>query len=48
MVSFVVQKLLSLIRSRAFIFAFVSINLVDGFQKILMQVMSECTAYVFL
>ena len=37
MVSFVVQKLLSLIKSHLFIFAFISITLGDGSKKILLQ-----------
>ena len=35
-VSFVVQKLLSFIRSRLFIFVFISITLGDGSKKILL------------
>ena len=40
MVSFAVKKLLSLIRSHLFIFAFVSITLADRFEKIPLQFMS--------
>ena len=48
MVSFAVQKLLSLIRSHLFIFVFIFITLGDGSKKILLQFRSECSAYVFL
>ena len=48
MVSFVVQKLLSLIRSHLFIFVFILITLGSGSNTILLQFMSECSAYVFL
>ena len=41
MVSFVVQKLLSLIRCHLFIFVFISITLGDGSKKILLQFMSK-------
>ena len=41
MVSFTVQKLISLIRSRLFIFAFISIALGDWPKKTLLQFMSE-------
>ena len=49
MVSFVVQKLLSLIRSNWFIFAFVSITLGDKAKKkkILLQVMSNIDLPMF-
>ena len=47
MVSFVVQKLLSLIRSHLFIFAFISITLGDGSYPAGVYV-RECFAYVFL
>ena len=48
-VSFAVQKLLSLIRSHLFIFAFVSFALGDRSKKILLWFMSESVpAYVFL
>ena len=40
MVSFVVQKLLSLCLSHLFIFAFISINLGGGTKKLLLQFMS--------
>ena len=40
-VSFVVQKLLSLIKSHLFIFPFISITLGDGSKKILLQFMSK-------
>ena len=42
MLSFAVQKLLSLIRSHLFISVFVSFTLEDGSKKIVLQVMSEC------
>ena len=48
MVSFAVQKLLSLIRSHLFIFGFIFITLGSGPKKILLQLMSECSACVFL
>ena len=48
MVSFAVQKLLSLIRSHLFIFVFISIIMGDRSKRILLQFMSECSAYVFL
>ena len=41
-VSFAVLKLLSLIRSHLFIFAFVSITLGDRLKKILLQFMLKC------
>ena len=41
MVSFALQKLLSLIRSHLFIFVFISIILGDGSKKILLRFMSE-------
>ena len=41
MVSFTVQKLLSLIRSHLFTFAFISITLGDRSKKILLQFMSK-------
>ena len=47
-VSFVVQKLLSLIRSHLFIFAFISITLGGGSQRIFLWFVRECSAYVFL
>ena len=43
MISFIVQKPLSLIRSHLFIFAFISITLGDGVTHV-----RECFAYVFL
>ena len=47
MISFVVQKLLSLIRYHLFIFAFVSSALGDRFKKnIAMIYVNECSAYV--
>ena len=46
MVSFEVQKLLSLIRSHLFIFAFISIAFGDWPEKILVRFMSDCFAYV--
>ena len=48
MVSFVVKNLFSLIRSSLFIFLFLFITLEDESQKILLQFMPECSAYVFL
>ena len=48
MVSFAVQRLLSLIRSHLFIFVFIFITLGDGLKKILLRFMSACSAYVFL
>ena len=49
MVSFAVQKLLSLIRSHLFIFAFVSFALGDGSKKNIAAIyVKECSAYVFL
>ena len=49
MSSFVVQKLLSLIRSHLFIFAFISITLGDGSKKnIVVVYVTECSAYVLL
>ena len=51
MVSFVVQKVLNLIRSHLFIFAFVSFALGDGSKKkkqIAAIYVKECSAYVFL
>ena len=47
-VSFAVQKLLSLIRFCLFIFVFISITLGDGLKWILLRFISECSAYVFL
>ena len=41
MISFAVQKLVSLIRSHWFIFAFISIALGDGPKKIFVKLMSE-------
>ena len=49
MSSFAVQKLLSLIRSHLFIFAFISIILGDGSKKnIVVAYVTECSAYIFL
>ena len=48
MVSFTVQKVLSLIRSHLFIFVCISFALGDHSKKILLQSVSECSAYVFL
>ena len=49
MVSFAMQKLLSLIRSHLFIFAFVSINLGDRSKKNIAAIyLKACSAYVFL
>ena len=47
MVSFAVQKLLSLIRSHLFIFVFISITLGDGLKKILLRFMSESVLPMF-
>ena len=41
MVSFALQKLLSLVRSHLFILVFISITLGDAFKKILLQFMSK-------
>ena len=46
-VSFIVQKLLSLIRSHLFIFVFISITLRDGSQRILLWFMSESVLPMF-
>ena len=48
MVSFAVQKLLSLIRSHLFIFVFIFITLRGGSRNILLWFMSECFSYGFL
>ena len=48
MVSFAVEKLLNLIRSYLHIFAFISFTQGDGSKNIMLQFMSECSAYVFL
>ena len=49
MVSFAVQKLLSLIRPNLFIFAFISIILGDGSKKNISVIyVQECSAYIFL
>ena len=49
MVSFAVQKLLSLIRSHLFIFVFIFITLGGGIEKDLAAIyVKECLAYVFL
>ena len=47
MVSFAVQKLLSLIRPHLFIFVFISIILIDGSKKILILFMSESVLPMF-
>ena len=47
MVSFAVQKLLSLIRSHLFIFVFIFIILGGGSEKILLQFMSKSVLPVF-
>ena len=47
MVSFAVQKLLSLIRSHLFIFVFIFITLRGGSKKILLLFMSESVLPVF-
>ena len=46
-VSFVVQKLLSLIQSHLFIFAFISITLEGGSKRILLCFMSESVLPMF-
>ena len=48
MVSFAVQKLLSLIRSHLVIFVYIFITLGGRSEKILLQFMSECSAHAFL
>ena len=48
MVSFAVQKLLSLIKSHWFIFVFISVTLVGGSKKILLWFMSKSVFPVFL
>ena len=48
-VAFAVQKLLSLIRSHLFIFAFISFTLGDGSKKNIAAIyVKECSAYIFL
>ena len=47
MVSFAVQKLLSLMRSQLFIFVFISITLGDGSKKILLRFMSKSVLPMF-
>ena len=47
MVSFAVQKLVSLIRSHFFIFTFTSLALGDWFKKILLRFMSENVLPIF-
>ena len=47
MVSFAVQKLLSLIRSYLFIFVSISITLGDGLEKILLRFISESVLPMF-
>ena len=48
-VSFAVQKLLSLIRSHLFIFAFIFVTLGDGSKEnIAVFYVKECSAYVLL
>ena len=44
MVSFAIQKLVSLIRPHLFIFVFISITLGDGWKKIMLRFKSECSA----
>ena len=49
MVSFAVQKLLSLTRFNLFIFVFISITLGDGSKKNIAAIyVKECSAYIFL
>ena len=47
-VSFAVQKLLSLIRSHLFTFVFISITLGGGSEDLALIYVIECSAYVFL
>ena len=47
MVSFAMQKLLSLTRSHLFIFAFISFTLEDGSKKTLLQFMSKSVLPMF-
>ena len=47
MVSFAVQKLLSLIKSHLFIFVFISFTLGGGSKKILLWFMSKCVFPMF-
>ena len=47
MASFVVQRLLNLIRSHLFIFVLVSITLEDRSKKLLLWFMSKCVLYMF-
>ena len=47
MVSFAVQKLLSLIKSHSFIFLFISVTLGGGSKKILLWFMSKCVFPMF-
>ena len=47
-VSFDVQKLLSLIRSHLFTFVFISITLGGGSEDLALIYVIECSAYVFL
>ena len=47
LISFAVQKLLSLIWSHMFIFAFISIILGNGSEKILLQFVSKSVLTVF-
>ena len=47
-VSFAVQKLLSLIKSHLFTFVFIFIALVGGSKKILLKFISGYSAYIFL
>ena len=47
MISFVVHKLLSLIRSHLFNFYFISITLGNGLKKILLQCMSKSVPHMF-
>ena len=46
LVSFAVQKLVSLIRSHWFTFAFISVALGDGPEKTFVRMMSENVAYI--
>ena len=47
-VSFAVQKLLSLIRSHLFTSVFISITLGGGSEDLALIYVTECSAYVFL
>jgi len=48
MVFFAVKKVLSLVRSHLFIFAFIFITLGDGFKKILLRFISQSLLPMFI